>query len=52
MKSLIGKLQFTTSVVTSGRCFLRRLHDSTIGIRKPQYQVSIIKSMKADLKVW
>ena len=33
MKSLIGKLQFTTSVVTTGRCFLRRLHDSTIGIK-------------------
>ena len=39
MKSLIGKLQFTTSVVTTGRCFLRRLHDSTMGVKKPHYKL-------------
>lgn len=33
LKSLIGKLQFATSVVPAGRPFLRRLHDATIGMR-------------------
>ena len=51
MKSLIGKLQFTTSVVTTGRCFQHRLHDSTMGVKRLHYKLTITKGVKDYLKV-
>lgn len=52
LKSIIGKLQFACAVVPSGRAFLRRLHDHTIGIQKPHFFIRVTKAIKADLQVW
>lgn len=52
LKSLIGKLQFSTSVITSGRPFLRRLHDATIGIKHAHHYVRINGHIKQDLMIW
>lgn len=50
--SVIGLLNFATSVVIPGRPFLRRLQDLTIGIREPYHYVRINKEAKADLAAW
>ena len=52
MQSLIGCLQFATSVVLPGRAFLRRLIDTTIGIRKPFHYVTVNTEAKSDLHMW
>lgn len=52
MRSLVGKLQFATSVVSAGRPFLRRLYDSTIGLTDKTSRVYLGKNVKADLKIW
>lgn len=52
MKSLIGKLQFATSVIPVGKCFLRRLHNSTIGITKPYFYIRLNNDIKEDLLIW
>ena len=52
LKSLIGKLQFSTSVILPGRAFLRRLHDLTIGITKPFYYIRLTHEVKLDLETW
>ena len=52
LKLLIGKLQFATSVILSGRAFLRRLHDLTIGVSKPFHFIRLNAQTKLDLKMW
>jgi hypothetical protein len=52
LRSTIGKLQFATTVIPVGRAFLRRLHDLTIGIKKPFYFITINKEAKKDLAMW
>ena len=52
LKSLLGKLQFSTCIITTGRAFLRRMYDLTKGIAKPFYFISITKEVKEDLKIW
>ena len=52
IKSVTGMLQFSTSVVSHGRAFLRRLHDATIGVRKPHHLVRITHGIRADLTLW
>ena len=52
MKSTIGKLQFARSVVTPGKPFLRRLHDTTMNVRKPYHIIRISKPVHADLHMW
>ena len=52
LKSIIGKLQFCTAIIPSGRCFLRRLHDRTIGVRSPGSFIFLTKDVKADLALW
>ena len=52
MQKVIGSLQFTTSVVSPGRVFLRRLINSTIGIVKPYHHVHVTSSVKKDLQIW
>ena len=52
LKSVLGKLQFATSIIRSGRCFLRRLYDLTIGKKLPHKIIRITDSAKEDLKIW
>ena len=52
LKSLIGKLQFATAVILPGKAFLRRLHDLTIGVKKPMYFIRITKGTRQDLAMW
>ena len=52
LKTMIGQLQFSTSVVTSGRPFLRRMYDATIGIKKPYHYIKITNNIKRDLQIW
>ena len=52
LKSLIGKLQFATYIFFGGACYLRTLHDATIGKRKPSAKIRISKNMKEDLLTW
>ena len=52
LKSIIGKLTFTTSVIPSGRAFLRRLHNLTIGHTNPNATITLGPSSKLDLNMW
>ena len=52
MQKVIGSLQFTTSVVRPGRVFLRRLINSTIGVKKPFHHVHVTRDMKEDIRLW
>ena len=52
LKSIIGKLTFATSVVTGGRCFLRRLHDATKGVLELDKSIPVSNDIKLDLQVW
>ena len=51
LRSLIGLLNFTCSVILPGRAFLCRLIDLTIGIQRPYHRIRFNKDLKADLKV-
>ena len=52
LKSIIGKLQFATTVVKPGRPFLRRLYDLTMQATKPHHYIRLTKSVKQDLNTW
>ena len=52
LRTLIGRLQFATSIVTPGRPFLRRLIDLTIGKSNPYHKIDLSKEVKADLITW
>ena len=52
LKSLIGKLQFACTIIPSGRCFIRRLHDLTIGKTKPNTVIVLPLWAKEDLQLW
>ena len=52
LKSLIGKLQFSCLVIPAGRCFLRRLHDATMGNTNPHRRVTLPAESKKDLEIW
>ena len=52
LKSVIGKLQFATTVVKPGRAFLRRMHDLTKKSYKPHYLIRLNKDVKSDLRMW
>ena len=52
LKSIIGKLQFATTVVKPGRPFLRRLYDLTLQATKPHHYIRLTKSVKHDLDIW
>lgn len=52
LKSLIGKLQFSTCIIPSGRPFLRRLHDLTVQARKPFHFIRLTNDTKQDLTTW
>ena len=52
LQSLIGQLQFSTSVVRYGKAFIRRLIDQTMGVSKPFYYIRVRKDEKEDLRMW
>lgn len=52
LQSLVGTLQFATSVVCPGRPFLRRLIDLTIGVQKPFFKIRLTNESRADLQTW
>ena len=52
LKSIIGMLQFATTVVKPGRPFLRRLYDLTVHVYKPHHYVRITQQVKQDLALW
>ena len=49
---LTGVLNFACSVVVPGCCFLRRLIDLSIGLKRPHHFVRVSKEVKADLLIW
>lgn len=52
LQSLIGLLNFASSVVLPGCAFLRRLIDLTIGIKRPQLFIKLTRSVKSDMETW
>ena len=52
LKSLIGLLNFTFSVVLPGRAFLQRLIDLTKGISLPHHHIRITEACRRNLQVW
>ena len=52
LKSIIGKLQFVSLIIPSGRCFLRRLHDATIGHKSPHAKIKLSNFIVLDLTTW
>ena len=51
LQSLIGKLQFATSVIPIGKPFLRRLIDATKG-HSVQAEITVNQDMRADIAMW
>ncbi|XP_069120279.1 uncharacterized protein [Argopecten irradians] len=52
LQSLIGTLQFATSVVIPGRPFLRRMIDLTKGIKKSGHKIRLNAGGRADMALW
>lgn len=52
LRSIIGKLQFATSVIRPGRPFLRRLINKTIGITKPHFYIRLGSEELKDMAMW
>jgi hypothetical protein len=52
LQSLIGLLNFATTVVTPGTAFLRRLYDLTQGVLRPHHFIRLRSEVKNDLRVW
>ena len=52
LQSLTGLLNFTCSVVSLGRAFLRRLFDLTKGVRRPHHRIRLSKACRKDISVW
>ena len=52
MQSIIGCLQFATSVIVPGKAFMRRLIDRTIGVSVPFHYVTLNEEAKKDLDMW
>ena len=52
LQSLIGLLNFACSVVVSGRAFLRRLIDLTIGITKANHHIRLTRAARGDIRLW
>ena len=50
--SIIGLLNFASSVIIPGRAFLRRLINLIIGIKKPYHFTRLNTEVKKDLRIW
>ena len=51
VKSLIGLLNFTCSVIVPGRTFLRCLINLTVGVKRPRHFILLNRGTKADLRL-
>ncbi len=52
IKSLIGKLNWCTSILISGRSFIRRFIDLALGPHRPSMLVTLTREVKLDLEMW
>ena len=52
LQSIIGLLNFCCSVVRPGRCFLRRLIDLTMKVKRAHYKITLNKESRKDLAAW
>ncbi len=52
IKSLIGCLNWCTSIILAGRSFLRRLYEIVLGPHCPEKTICISDEAVKDLKVW
>lgn len=52
LQSLLGYLNFCSLIVVSGRAFLRRLYNLTMGLEQPYYYIRLDKEAKKDLQTW
>ena len=52
LQSVIGTLQFASSVVVPGRPFLRRLIDLTKGISRLDFKIRLTRAARADIEMW
>ena len=52
LQSLVGILNFATSMIAPGHTFLRRLYDLTIGVSNPKFKIKLPRDARADLSVW
>jgi hypothetical protein len=52
LQSLIGCLNHCCYVIPTGRAFLRRLIELTIGVKQPHHHIRFNKEVKADLNTW
>ena len=52
LQRLLGTLAFCTKVIMSGRPFLRRLYDLTLGQVKPHFHIRLGKAARLDLAAW
>ena len=52
LQSLIGLLNFATTVITPWRAFLRRFYDLTQGVTNPHHFIRLSSEAKSDLRVW
>ena len=52
LKSLLGTLQYATSVVRGGKAFLRRMYDLTRNVKHGHYKITLTKEVKEDLVTW
>ena len=52
MQSVIGCLQFATSIILPGKAFTRRLIDTTIGVKKPFHYVTVNVEARANIRMW
>ena len=52
LQSLIGSLNFACRVSPSGRAFLQRIINLTIGIKKPYHHVRLNAAFFEDIRMW
>ena len=52
IQSVIGCLQFATSIILPGKAFTRRLIDTTIGVTKPFHCVTVNVETRSDIRMW
>ena len=51
VQSLVGLLNFACSVITSGRVFIRRLINLTVGVRRAHHRIRLTLETKKDSRI-